>query len=114
VAARSQRTTLAVLFAGVLIAALDIAIVGPALPAIRTEYDVDGRALPWVFSVYVLFYLLGTPLLAKFSDRRGRRAIYVASLAFFAVGSLVVAGAPSFAVLLLGRATPIWEAPRPG
>jgi MFS family permease len=104
VAARSQRTTLAVLFAGVLIAALDIAIVGPALPAIRTEYDVDGRALPWVFSVYVLFYLLGTPLLAKFSDRRGRRAIYVSSLALFAVGSLVVAAAPSFAILLLGRA----------
>ena len=62
---------LAVLFVGVLLAALDIAIVGPALPAIRGTFAVAPRWLPAVFSVYVLFYLVGTPLLAKRSDRIG-------------------------------------------
>ncbi|HJR69558.1 MAG TPA: MFS transporter, partial [Gammaproteobacteria bacterium] len=62
--AREMRA-LAVLFVGVLIAALDIAIVGPALPAIRDGFSVGARWLPTVFSVYVLFYLIGTPLLGK-------------------------------------------------
>src|SRR5512138_2193146 len=84
--------------------ALDIAIVGPALPAIRGTFDVGARALPWVFSAYVLFYVVGTPLLATRSDRRGRRVVFVQSLVLFAVGSLVVAGAQSYAMLLAGRA----------
>jgi MFS family permease len=95
---------LAVLFAGVLLAALDIAIVGPALPAIRDTFAVSPRWLPAVFSVYVLFYLIGTPLLAKRSDRRGRRSAFGESLVIFALGSLLAAAAWSFPALLFGRA----------
>jgi MFS family permease len=99
-----ERATLAVLFVGVLLAALDIAIVGPALPAIQATFSVAPRWLPAVFSVYVLLYLVGTPLLAKRSDRLGRRRVFLESLAVFGVGSLLVAAAWSFPVLLLGRA----------
>jgi MFS family permease len=102
--AARERATLAVLFVGVLLAALDIAIVGPALPAIRGTFAVAPRWLPAVFSVYVLFYLVGTPLLAKRSDRIGRRRVFLESLAVFALGSLVAAAAWSFPALLLGRA----------
>ena len=52
---------LAVLFAGVLMGALDIAIVGPALPALQAHYGVDSRALSWVFNIYILFHLLVPP-----------------------------------------------------
>jgi MFS family permease len=106
VAARAAhpRRILAVLFGGVLIAALDIAVVGPALPAIRASFAVDGRALSWVFSIYILCYLVGAPVLAKLSDRQGRRRVYVQSLALFAAGSLIVAAAPTFWILLAGRA----------
>ena len=78
------RPILAILFAGVLVGALDIAIVGPALPDIQATFGVDSRALSWVYSVYVLFYVVGAPLLAKLSDRTGRRAVYAQSLALFA------------------------------
>ena len=101
---RSRNRLLLVLFVGVLMGALDIAIVGPALPAIQTEFGVNDRALAWVFTVYVLANLVGTPLMAKLSDRAGRRSIYVLNVAMFAAGSLVVALSPTFAVLLLGRA----------
>jgi EmrB/QacA subfamily drug resistance transporter len=100
----AHRPILAILFAGVLVAALDVAIVGPALPAIAAAYGVGSRGLSWVFSTYVLFYVVGAPLLAKLSDRTGRRAVYAQSLGLFAAGSLLVAAAPSFEVLLLGRA----------
>lgn len=92
------------LFTGVLIGALDIAIVGPALPAIQSDFELDSRALSWIFNIYILFHLLGAPLMAKLSDRFGRRSVYMANISLFAAGSLVVASAPTFGVLLLGRA----------
>ena len=93
-----------VLFFGVLMGALDIAIVGPALPALRSEFAIDERAVAWVFTIYVLFNLVGTPINAKLSDRLGRRAIYTLDVALFAIGSLMVAQAQSFNMLLAGRA----------
>ncbi len=95
---------LTVLFVGVLIGALDIAIVGPALPAIQATFGIGDRSLSWVLGIYILFNLIGAPLIAKLSDRYGRRELYVASLALFGVGSLVVATAPAYSVLLAGRA----------
>lgn len=98
-----EKAILAVLFVGVLLAALDIAIVGPALPAIRETFAVAPRWLPAVFSVYVLLYLVGTPLLGKRSDGLGRRRVFLESLVVFALGSLVAAAASSFPMLLVGR-----------
>lgn len=101
---RSRNRLLGVLFVGVLMGALDIAIVGPALPAIRETFSIDGRAAAWIFSVYVLFNLVSAPFMAKLSDRYGRRSVYLLDVALFAAGSLVVAVAPTFALLLVGRA----------
>lgn len=101
---RNQKTVLTVLFIGVLMGALDIAIVGPALPAIRSSFGISERALSWIFSLYVLFNLVGTPLMAKLSDQFGRRRIYVLDVALFAFGSLLVALSPSFSFVLVGRA----------
>jgi len=95
---------LAVLFVGVLMAALDIAIIGPALPTIQQSFGVSARDLAWVFTIYVLMNLVGTPLMAKLSDIYGRRNIYVMDVALFGVGSAIVMLSPSFGVLLLGRA----------
>ncbi len=95
---------LTVLFLGVLMAALDIAIVGPALPTLRDYFAIDDRAATWLFTIYVLFHLVGTPLMAKLSDTFGRRAVYQADLLLFALGSLTVALAPTFSVVLVGRA----------
>jgi len=104
---KHRNRLLGVLFVGVLMGALDIAIVGPALPAIQAEFGLDSRAGSWIFSSYVLANLIGTPLMAKLSDRYGRRAIYVLDVGLFAAGSLIVAlshGSGLFWLLLLGRA----------
>jgi EmrB/QacA subfamily drug resistance transporter len=101
---RAANRILLVLFVGVLMGALDIAIAGPALPAIQASYHVDDRAIAWVFTIYVLFNLIGTPLMARLSDVLGRRSIYMLDVTLFGLGSLVVALSPSFEVLLLGRA----------
>lgn len=100
----STSRILVILFLGVLMAALDIAIVGPALPALREHYGLSERAVAWVFNVFVLFNLLGLPLMARLSDVHGRRAVYVTNVVLFAVGSMIVALAPPFAGVLAGRA----------
>jgi EmrB/QacA subfamily drug resistance transporter len=101
---QNLRPLLLILFVGVLMGALDLAIIGPALPAIQADLGLDTRALAWIFNIYVLFQLMGTPLMAKLSDRYGRRDVYVLNLALFGLGSLILAVAPSFEVLLVGRA----------
>ena len=104
---KRRTQTLVVLFVGVLMGALDIAIIGPALPAIQAEFALSPRQLPWIFSIYVLMQMISTPLMAKLSDFYGRRAIYLLDVAMFAVGSLVVAashGSGAWLLLLAGRA----------
>ena len=95
---------LALLFVGVLMGALDISIVGPAIPAIEKSINVNTHLMAWIFSIYVLANLVGISLMAKLSDLYGRRRIYIISLSIFAVGSLIVALSDNFNVLLAGRA----------
>ena len=97
------RRLLGVLFLGTLLAALDIAVVGPALPALREAFGLDSRAVGWTFTAFVLANLAGLPVMAALSDRLGRRTVYLADIALFASGTLVVVFAPSFGVLLAGR-----------
>ncbi len=99
-----RRRILAVLFTGVLMGALDIAIIGPALPAMQEAFGIDERAAAWMLTIYVLFNLIGTPIMAKLSDRYGRRGVYAVDVAIFGAGSLLVAAAPTFGVVLAGRA----------
>ena len=100
----NRNRILILLFFGVLMGALGIAIIAPALPAIQKHFGIDDRAKAWVFGAYVLFNLIGTPLMAKLSDARGRRAIYILDVSLFALGSLVAAVSPAFGILMLGRA----------
>jgi multidrug resistance protein len=100
----APRRLLPVLFVGVFMAALDTAVVGPAIPVLRGAFHVDNREVGLVMSVFVLFSLCSTALLANLSDRHGRRSVYLGSVACFALGSLLIALAPNFWMLIVSRA----------
>ena len=87
---KSNRAVIALLFVGVLMGALDISIVGPALPSIESFLKLDPRYAGWIFSIYVLFNLTGISLFARMSDIYGRRNIYILALAIFAAGNFVM------------------------
>ena len=99
-----NKRLLITLFLGVLLAAMDIAILGPVLPALRHEFGATTRDSSWLITAYVLANLVGTPLLGRLSDRKGRRFVYTLSLSIFALGSLGVVFAPRLAGLILARA----------
>ncbi len=92
------------LFVGVFMGSLDIGIVGPALPSIQSYFLVNERILSWVFTIYILFFMIGTPLMAKLSDIYGRKSIYILDIFLFALGSLITITSFSYDMLLIGRA----------
>jgi multidrug resistance protein len=100
----SPRRLMPVLFIGVFMAALDTAVIGPAIPALRLSFGVDNREVGLVMSVFILFSLCSTALMANLSDRYGRRPIYLASVACFALGSLLIALSPRFWMIIVSRA----------
>ena len=101
---RERNRLLLVLFIGVLMAALDIAVTGPALPAIRAQFGMDVATASWIFGIYIVANLVSSPLLAKASDRFGRRTSFLASVLLFGIGSIIVATSVDVTMLLIGRA----------
>lgn len=91
------------LMAGMFLAALDMSIVGTALP--RIVSDLGGlNHLSWVVTAYLLTSTASTPLWGKISDLYGRRPTFQAAIVVFVAGSLVSALAGDMAVLIGGRA----------
>jgi MFS family permease len=68
--------------------ALDVSMVGVALPSIRSALDLSTSSLQWIVSGYVLGYggllLLG----GRAADLLGRRRVFLVAVAVFAVVSL--------------------------
>jgi EmrB/QacA subfamily drug resistance transporter len=80
---------LVVLCGALFLDALDVSMVGVALPSIRADLGLSTASLQWVVSGYVLGYggllLLG----GRAADLLGRRRVFLAALAVFAVASLL-------------------------
>ncbi|WP_280397100.1 MFS transporter [Nocardia carnea] len=74
------------------------------LPAMGAEFGVTPAELNWVGASYLLATVVCVPIVAKLGDRYGHRRMLVVAAASVALGSVVVAVAPNFTVLLIGRA----------
>ncbi|MCG7288250.1 MFS transporter, partial [Cellulomonas sp. ACRRI] len=74
------------------------------LSAIGSEFGVTAASLNWVSAAYMLATVVCVPIIAKLGDRYGHRRMLTVAAALVALGSVVVALAPNFAVLLVGRA----------
>src|SRR5437868_11740912 len=71
---------------GLLLAALDQTIVGPALYKITV--DLKGfEHYTWVVTVYLLTSTISVPIFGKLSDIYGRKWFYAAGIAIFIIGS---------------------------
>ena len=95
---------LAVLGVAYLMVVLDVSIVNVALPSIQTELGFSESSLQWVVSGYALTFggllLLG----GRSGDLLGRRKIFMAGLALFALFSLLCGLSTSSGMLIAMRA----------
>jgi EmrB/QacA subfamily drug resistance transporter len=85
----SRWGALAVLCVVIFLDALDVSMVGVALPSIQHDLGLSTSSLQWVVSGYVLGYggllLLG----GRTADLLGRRRVFLVALGLFAVASLL-------------------------
>ena len=87
-----------------LMVALDATIVNIALPTAQRDLGFDAADRPWVVTAYTCT-LAGLLLLGgRVADRVGRRRAFLGGLTGFALASALAGVAPSFGVLVAGRA----------
>ena len=89
---------------GVFAGALDLGVLSPALPALGIAFGVGARDLPWVFTLYLLANVVSIPIMTKLADRNGRRPVYIACVAIFAVGSAIAIASLNWPMFLTARA----------
>lgn len=100
---RRQRLLLAAVMSGLLLSMLDQTIVGTALPTIVR--DLHGSNLyVWVVTAYLVPATVTLPIYARMSDRYGRRALLLAGMIVFLVGSAAAATTHSMDQLIGWRA----------
>jgi EmrB/QacA subfamily drug resistance transporter len=101
---RTKWFALALLCAVQFMVVLDVAIVNVALPSIQLDLGFSQENLQWVISAYALvfggFLLLG----GRLADILGRRAVFMAGLVVFSIGSLLCGLAWSDESLIGARA----------
>jgi EmrB/QacA subfamily drug resistance transporter len=101
---RTRWFALALLCAVQFMVVLDVAIVNVALPSIQLDLGFSQENLQWVISAYALvfggFLLLG----GRLADIVGRRAVFMAGLVVFSIGSLLCGLAWSDESLIGARA----------
>ena len=83
---------------------LDVAIVNVALPSMRTGLHFSTSGLQWVVNAYTLTFAGFLMLGGRSADLLGRRRIFVAGTALFALCSLACALADSRGLLIAARA----------
>ena len=82
---------------------LDTSIVNVALPSIQSDMGLSTTAITWVVNAYVLAFGGLLLLSGRAADLLGRRRMFVAGSAVFAVGTLFAAFATNEGLLVGGR-----------
>lgn len=94
---------LAIMIFGTFVTVLNQTVVTPAQPSIMAEMGIDAATVQWLTTGFTLVNAIMIPVTAYLTDKHSTKALYIISLAIFAVGSLLAGIAPNFAVLLVGR-----------
>ena len=94
---------LAAMILGSGMAFLDGSIVGLALPAVDRDLDAGVTGLQWTVNAYTLTLAALILVGGSLGDRLGRRKVYVAGVAWFAIASVLCAAAPTIEVLVAAR-----------
>ncbi|PQJ12939.1 MFS transporter [Flavipsychrobacter stenotrophus] len=89
---------------GILVEALDIAIINLALPSIQQEFALTGAGVQWLQSLYILFYGGFLIIGGKLSDVYGTKKMFLLGSGLFLFTSLGAGLSPTYSSLLVFRA----------
>ncbi len=98
-----RRLVVAAILLSMFMSAMEATVVATAMPTVVA--DLRGIELyGWVGSIYMLASTVTIPLWGSLADRRGRKPVMLAGLAFFLLGSVLCGAATSMLSLVFARA----------
>ncbi|MBQ9025787.1 MAG: MFS transporter, partial [Methanobrevibacter sp.] len=65
--------------------------------------NLTSRESSWIFTLFVITFMVGSPVMAKFSDFYGRKKIFILDVILFGIGSCLIAFSPNIESIFLGR-----------
>ena len=74
---KTRNLILILFLMGVFMGSLDTGIIGPVLPSIEHSFSLTSRESSWIFTLFVIAFMVGSPVMAKFSDFYGRKKILI-------------------------------------
>ncbi|UTX52592.1 MDR family MFS transporter [Leucobacter aridicollis] len=92
-----------ILLAGAFVMVLNETVMGVALPPLMREFGVTASAGQWLTTAYMLVMAVLIPMSGFLLQRFTPRAIFVAALGLFTLGTAAAAFAPAFAILVVAR-----------
>jgi EmrB/QacA subfamily drug resistance transporter len=95
--------TLAGACSGLFILMLDSTVVALALPSIRHDVNATATGLQWMMNGYLLIITAFVVTGGRLGDMFGRKRLFLAGMALFALGSVVSATADDQLTLIVGR-----------
>lgn len=81
--------------------ALGFSLFAPTLPKVAAEFQTT--QVVWVMTAFTLSGAVASPIIGKLADLYGKKKMLVVTAAIGALGALISATAPTFAVLVVGR-----------
>ena len=100
---KTRNLILLLFLIGVFMGSLDTGIIGPVLPSIEQSFNLTSRESSWIFTLFVITFMIGSPIMAKFSDFYGRKKIFLLDVVLFGIGSCLIAFSINIESIFLGR-----------
>lgn len=85
----SKRLTVVGFFIAVFIVGLDSFIISSLLPTIATAFSTKVANVGFGVTVYAIFYAVGAPIIAPFSERLPRKMMIVTGLLLFTIATFL-------------------------
>jgi DHA1 family inner membrane transport protein len=99
----SQKMTVASFFIAVFIVGLDSFIISALLPTISAAFGTSVSAVGLGVTLYAVFYAVGAPIIAPFSERLPRKRMIMIGLALFTLATFLCGLAKNIAFFYVAR-----------
>lgn len=103
ISARTKKLLLFVMIAGCFFSTLNQTLLNVALSDLMTIFNVSPTTIQWLATGFMLVNGVLVPITAFLMKRFSTRQLFISSMLFLLVGSIVAASAMNFGMLLTGR-----------
>lgn len=97
------KAVVAVLILGMFVSILNQTIINVALPPLMNEFNVSTSTAQWLITGFMLVNGILVPISAFLVSRFTYRKLFIATMLFFTVGSIICATSGNFTMMMTGR-----------